>query len=274
MSVKPADRRYRRLIGILLGIALAVCYALVSQFINRAALPGVPFYQPPAGPYGNLILLALLGASLGAVNAWFDESIKSILIAAGAGAVLVAAAAFLTGSPDQNLLVGKLVVSVVVMLPVWGALMPFLGVHRWAVDRQMQARYDRAPIWRWAWAPVLLLLLAAGTGYFSLLRDYARVEIARTQALLQSGLAAGSPAALPEPLQHERVGDFLAHAAPVYTLEWSNRSVNRYSIARGLTQREWELAVVIARFENGWNLVCLYAQSDGEVGCRGFERLP
>ena len=61
-------------------------YALVSQLINRLALPGIPLYQPPLGPVGNIVLGLLAGAGLGLLCAWPASAAKGILLGGAAAA--------------------------------------------------------------------------------------------------------------------------------------------------------------------------------------------
>ena len=80
------EQRYRRAAGALIGIMFGFAYTLVSQLINRLALPGIPLYQPPLGPVGNILLGLLAGAGLGLLCAWPASGAKGILLGGAAAA--------------------------------------------------------------------------------------------------------------------------------------------------------------------------------------------
>ena len=54
-------------VRIILGVLLGLAYGLVSQLINRVALPGIPLHQPPLGAFGNIVASAAVGGLLGYV---------------------------------------------------------------------------------------------------------------------------------------------------------------------------------------------------------------
>src|SRR5512147_736131 len=65
---------YRRRVGLLLGIVIALMYGFVSQVINKLAMPAVPFSQHPIGLIGNLVIIVISGMAIGLVCAVPDRS--------------------------------------------------------------------------------------------------------------------------------------------------------------------------------------------------------
>jgi len=65
---------YRRWAGLILGALIGLAFGGVSQAVNLLFLPGIPLYQPPFGPDGNLLLALLTGALLGLICAWVERA--------------------------------------------------------------------------------------------------------------------------------------------------------------------------------------------------------
>ena len=266
------DIAYRRIVGLVLGASLGLIYGLVSQFINRIVLPDIPLYQPPFGPIGNVLIWLLIGALLGLVSAWPPETVQGALLGGITGAIMLTILTLLTGRMDSEILIGKIAAVFFLFLPFVGALTPLLGIHRLAVNRVVEAHIESSPWWVAGQWPIPLMFIVAIIGTTSLLPNYARIMLTRTNSLISAGLKASDAAALPPLLQGERVGLFLTNAQSPFTLQWEKKQINRFAIPRPMTDRPHEESAVIARFKNGWTLVCLYGNSDVEPVCKGFEQ--
>lgn len=274
-SSRPSTSRqlYRRLAGLFIGGLLGLAYGLVGQYVNHFYLPGLPLYQPPFGAAGNLLLAVGLGIFLGLLCAWSEASVPGTLLAAAVGALLMLWAAFIFDGVQLLFPVSSVVIVFAMLLPISGILVPLTALVRVAVNRQTD--YRTRPMYlpvRW-WLPLVLVLLAVGAGYLNRYSQPAQVVLRRMDAMLTAAGPAASPADLPEPLQAADVGNYLANAGQAYQLAWDDRDLQRYGIPRPLLP-EWEMAVVIARYDNGWNLVCLYPNPQLEPRCRGFTQLP
>ncbi len=87
--------------------------------------------------------------------------------------------------------------------------------------------------------------------------------------LLQDGLTAELADALSAALRTEDVGDFLGQAQGAYTLEWTQKNLNRFRIPR--PGRNFDShAVVLARFANGWQLACLFVAPTEPPECKSY----
>ena len=259
----------RRMLGLAVGIITGVAYGIVSQFINRVALPGIPFYQPPFGPWVNALLWGLGIGALGVVSAWPAGGISGTFLG-GAATALVLVGSNLWAIRSQGEVVGALVLtSFFLWLPLWGLTVPLVAALRWGTGKAHEAYREHLGWSKAIRAPLLLVLVTMCVGGFALLRADARSILVEMHALLQSGIASSGSDQLPAPLAAPEVGDFIAHSASPYTLEWSNRNLNRFRIPRpGL--RFDEHSVALAHFDDGWLLVCLYV-APGEVPtCKGF----
>jgi hypothetical protein len=270
LSLLTEGARYRRLFGLFLGAAIGLVYGLVSQTINYVVLPGISFYQPPLGPAGNIGLCVLGGAALGVVNAWLADAVVGTFVGSAAGALLIAASTMLAGEPSADIMPARTMMLVLIFLPIVAALVPLLAVHRWVVNKEARARTLSTPRWARVGLPLVLVIVAGVVGGSALYSSPARLMLSRTNELLQAGLAASDAASLPSPLQSDLVGGFLDHSQGAYTLAYDKDDINRFAIPRRMTDRPWEEAVVIARFESGWVLVCLFPKADAEPACKGF----
>ena len=87
--------------------------------------------------------------------------------------------------------------------------------------------------------------------------------------LLRAGLTAQRADALPALLRTEDVGDFLAQAQGSYTLEWTQKNLNRFRIPRPGRNFD-DHAVVLARFANGWQIACLFVAPTELPECKSY----
>ena len=259
----------RRVFGLALGALLGLVYGLTSQTINRIILPGIPLYQPPLGPAGNTLLIALLGALLGMVAAWPTGSIAGTFAASTVAAGLLTFVSFLSVRLTEKNTSGMIVAALFILLPLIGLMVPLLGLFRWVVNKEMEARREAASTWRHLRAPLALIAVFAVIGALSLFSPEARQELIAMDRLLRDGLAAQSADALPAALRTEDVGDFLGQAQGAYTLEWTQKNLNRFRIPR--PGRNFDShAVVLARFANGWQLACLFVAPAEPPECKSY----
>lgn len=256
---------YRRGAGVILGFTLGLVYGAVSQFINLFFLPDISFYQPPFGAWGNLALWIVFGSALGGVTAWSTETIAGVLW----GSAFCALVLFLGNLPNARMTAqnwsGVIVSLLFLSLPMFGLGVPLVGVLRWAANREMDWFIARESFWQRLKAPIILSVVIAWLGSFTLYAPESRAVIVKMNDLIQ----AADPARLPPVLQSEDVTDFGVRAVGHYTLEWKNTDLNRYAIPR-YSGKPGEEAAVIARFENGWTLVCIFPDTQVEPACKGF----
>ncbi len=265
------DTLYRRCVGLSLGASTGLVYGIVSQSINRFYLPHIPLFSPPLGIVGNILLWSLIGALLGLITVLPAETITGALYGAATGAFLVTILTLVTGRMDQGVWTGKILGVLFLFIPLAGAITPMTAIFRWIVNKLVVKHLENTPIWTRLPIPILLMVLVGAVGAFSRMPPYARIMVTHMNEMLQTGLSSPSETQLPRPLQHPRVGGFLSHATNHYSLEWQNININRFAIPRPMSSRPWEESVVIARFDNGWNLVCLYPESGAEPACKAYQ---
>ncbi len=265
-----SDTNHRRLFGVIFGTLLGLGYGIVSQSINHIILPGVPLYQPPFGPLGNVVVTTLVGALVGTICAWLPNDIGGVFAGAVTGALLLAVATLLTGRTDAEILPAKSLAVFFLLVPIIATLLPLMAIFRWVANREEVAHIHHLSAWFHIRAPLVIVIVFSAAGAFSLASQDARIMLPKTHNLIQEGLKVSQAADLPAPLQGNLVGDFQKNALGAYNLQWDNKEVNRFSIPRLMSQRPWEEAVVIARFESGWILVCLYPQTDRDPTCKGY----
>jgi hypothetical protein len=236
-------------------------YALVSQLINHLALPGIPLYQPPLGPAGNILLGMLAGAGLGLLCAWPASAAKGVLL----GGVTAAIAVFVFTLLHMGASSASTVVSLVLSAPMAWVSVLGMAVVRWLVDRQVEARQESAPMLRRLRLPLILTGVLALSAAFVLFSADARLELRRTNDVIRAGLAARDAASLPAPLQAPGVTKFPAGRSP-YTLEWTNVELDRFIELRPASNYDKQ-AAVIGRFRNGLMLVCIYTAPKAVPSC-------
>lgn len=264
------DHTYRRIMGVLLGAWLGLTYGLVSQTINRIAMPGIPVYQPPFGPGYNTALCLVVGLLLGLVSSWPVDSIWGTVLGSSASALAVVAVALLTADLNLEHGPGAVVAIAFLGVPIFGMLVPMTAILRWAANQQEQARADAAPMWKRLALPVALTAVVGAAGATLLYPHEARTVILRMNALIQAGLQAADASTLPGALQPDDVVGFIERAKGPYTLEWKRTDLNRYAIPIPVTRLYRQESGVIARFESGWVLVCIFVPDNDEPECKGF----
>ena len=261
---------YRRYVGLFLGASLGFVYGAVSQNINRVFLPDIPLHQAPFGWVGNTFLWTLIGALLGLVTAIPEETVIGALYGGATGATLLTLFTLSTSNIERDTWITTIISVLFLFVPIAGGITLIAAVQRWVVNKLVEAHLESEPVWKYLPLPILLLILVGAVGAFSLMPPYARIMVSRTESMIQNGLSAAQESQLPDSLQKERVGDFLSNATNRYSLEWQNQDINRFAIPRPASNRPWEESAIIARFNNGWTLVCIFAKSDAEPACKGF----
>ena len=270
--VEVAARERERLqTGVLLGALLGFAYGLVSQLINPIALPGIPLYQPPGGPVGNIALSTVMGAGLGAITCYPASAAAGILF--GGVASLAGILTYMLIRLGGLGFGGALISSVIFSVPMAWLTVPVLALLRWAAERQVDARRSGQPLLRQAGLPIALAVVMLVLGAFELLPAEGRGNLQRTNALIQQGLQATSVAALPEPLRGPNMTTFPPSQKAGYTLEWTKYDLDRFMELRPPSSFD-QHAAVIARFPGSYYLVCLYPTPKQAPNCASYDRMP
>ncbi len=264
---------YRRWFGLLFGALTGLIYGLVSQTLNRFILPGIPLYQPPLGMFGNLFLYTLVGAVLGLVDAWPEVSARGVIYSSLLTTLLACVTILFSGQTEAGGWGIKIAAVIGIFIPVIGFLAPFLVAFRWAISREENVfREKRAgfnmPVLQRILLPLALILFMVWVGTASLLNNTAKTALPRMHTLIQQGQAAVSASAqIPAPLQAKNVTMFTQRGQGSYTLQWDRDDTNRYAIPRPPGSNP---STVIAHFDNGYLLVCVFAGEDNPPECRDF----
>jgi hypothetical protein len=258
------NHRYRRSMGVLLGTLLGLTYGAVSQTVNLIVLPGYAFYQPPFGPWINIALFTLGGALLGLVSAWPADGILGTVIASGASAAVFVIAVLLSIRIDPNRAAGTVTAVVFFGSTVFGMLVPVIALLRWTAHKQEEAHADGVFILKRLPVPISLLALVGLIGYTALYPPETRIAIQRMEALIQAGRRAELPAVLQA---NPDIARQLAQAQDHYAFEPDKTALTRYGIPHPVTQRPGEEIAIVARFQDGGRLVCIFAPDNDEPGC-------
>jgi hypothetical protein len=272
------SRARRCLVGGALGAGLGLAYGLVSQWINVAVLHGVPLLQPPYGPLGNTVLSCAVGALLGLVTAWPASAFVGTLAGCGAGAVLIGVTVLLSGKASSQMMAAKAALTAFSLLPFAAILVIPIGLLRWAIGKLEELRRDRAPAWKRVLFTLLLLLVAGVAGALALYPERGQVAVARMNTIVEAALAAADRSALPaeyrgESVQAIDVPGYPERAKGGYTLHWEKSELGRFAIPRPL-ENELGQSAVVARFENGWEFVCLFITPRADPRCAEVIQIP
>lgn len=264
---------YRRLSGLIVGGLIGLGFALVAALINPILMPDIKFYIPPFGIFGNALLGLGAGMILGLLSAWTNPSVPGPIFAGMVGAALMLLSGFISGRTPLFLVPASVVTALFLLLPFSAMLLPLTALIRVAVNQFTDYR-DKSILLPRRWVMTVLLLAAAvGGGLLFRLSPEAQIMLRRAQSMIDAGLQVTNVEALPAPLIGPEMRDFIGSAGQSYQLEWQNKNLNLYAIPRPALP-EYEMAVVIAHFDNGWSLVCLYPNTELNPRCKGFDELP
>ncbi len=267
-----SDTAFRRWLGPIFGLVLGLIYGFTTQYANRFALPGLPLYQPPFGPALNTALSGIIGLVLGWVTGWPPTGAVGWIYGSIVAALFVSIGLLVSGSTPPELRMGKIATTLFMYIPLTGMVAPVLIFFRWTLDKLQLHRGQKVNFFARIWRSVAAVAMALGLGMISYLPPEGREALQRMDALLQVGLQTSSSEALPVPLQAPDVPDFLGISSPNYQLAWESRNLERFAIPRP-NRPDYEMSVVVARFDNGRMLACLYAGADLEAECRPYPPL-
>jgi hypothetical protein len=267
------DNAYRRIFGFIIGTAIGLVFALVSQSINYLSLPGLPLFVPPFGALNNTIAYTLLGALTGLLVAWPENGIFGVVFGSLVAALVVTITGFLSGTLDNEILFSKITVLILLFVPVMAIFVPIMILLRWIAARETTAHHEERSLgepWRATRLilPVGLVLIAGLLGFTQQYPDYGDSVTLRMNDLIQQSMKAQSAADLPVSLQPPYVNQFQAKANGAYTLQWDKDQGNRYALPR--YSGPVSPSIVIARFDNGYLLVCLFTSLDVPDTCKDF----
>lgn len=266
-----ARERARRRMGVILGALLGLAFGVVTQMINRVAVPGIPLYQPPVGPFGNILLSGVMGAALGALTCYPASAALGILL--GGLASLVGILVYMLLRLGSLGFGGALVSSVIFSVPMAWLTIPVLALLRWVSERQVDAGRSGDSLLVRARLPVAIILVMAFLGSFELMPAEARGNLRQTDDMLRTGLSSASAAALPEPLRGPYVTTFPPAQKTGYTLEWTRYDLDRFNELRPPSNFD-QHAAVIARFPGSYYLVCVYPTPRQQPNCASYDKLP
>lgn len=262
-----ARRRFRRVLGGLLGSGLGLFVALFSECVNPILVPSVAFYQPPFGIVINILLATLIGGLLGLITTWPTGSVNGVLLGGATAGLLLGVILFIAAKDESGLSLGGQASMGILLLPLFGLAVPVTLIFRLAVNRSEEARRDPPHTWQTVGLPALLLLTAALIGLMKTVPAAGRVELVATRQLINENIGS---AALPVSLHPPLVTSFTTRAQGPYELEWIDHDLNRFAIPRGSLENETEHAVVMAHFSNGYWLACLYENQQDVPACRDW----
>ena len=255
----------RRLTGVWMGFGIGLIYIGCASLVNQWSLPGIPLYQPGLG----MPWLALGGgavcALVGLVAAWAESSIIAILWGSLAGTLVFDSYALINSLPDKVPLSWIAGILFLILLPIAAMVSLAIGVFRWALNNHQAAWQDHRSIVLQAGIPLVLFLVSLGLGYTARYPQGGLQVVRRMNSLIQAAQAA-APGSLPVELASDSVFNFPAHTAGAYTLEWSKDPTNRYAIPRPANSGGRD-SIVIARFLDGYQLICLYPSPDAAPEC-------
>lgn len=260
----------RRVYGFIIGIVFGLPYAIISQFSNSWALPGVPLFDLPIGRATTAILTIIVLGIMGLIVTWDEESFFGLIGGTLFLVFLGSVQAFINSGSSQA--VTSFFLFLFTFLPRLIIYLPLAYLLRWAVNNldRTTPGYPRG-LKRPLKVIAILLIIAIIGGRFSLLAPEARQALQDGNELVIAGISArDSNSNLAKPLLD--VDGFSTHATGAYSLEWSD-DVDRLPVTRPMADFGTIESLIIFRFENGYQFGCAYTPPSREPKCINITRV-
>lgn len=248
-----------RIGGMLFGGWLALVYAFIADWINRAFMPGIPVAEPEGGVFVYLVTSILIGALIGLITCWPHNAWIGYGLGGVAGAVLVFLSPWQQAANSPEQAIATLFLTLYTFMPLMILLIPAAFLIRFSVSHFPMQRADLSNPRR-VIVPLSATLLAMVLGFFSLHPEEVRYGFYSTNTLITQGLRS-SPNTLPDQLQAVR--GFFPNANGRYTLSY-NQDMDTYMGPRPLTARLDSDFMIVVRFDNGFTFACVSAPGQKE----------
>lgn len=259
------ERLSRWIFGVAFGAWLGAVYALVSQAINWIYLPDIPLAPPSATPAGYIIEYIFLGALLGLICSIPENRYVGMLLGGGFSALWITILA-LRSVWGGEFFSAALILLLLTFMPLILLMVPIALIIRLGVDAQ-QVDPERPYLWARRYIiPAFLTLVVVILGVLALYPKDQRAAFVYVHEMIQQGQQSSSFATLPEPLQDVR--GFMENARGSYQLSWSDRVETFFGpvpVGPELSQ-----FLIIARFENGYGLACVFSGNRPKPNCANY----
>jgi hypothetical protein len=273
MTAGVASATYRRWAGVMAGAAIGLAYGLAAQLVNRLST-AAPLYQPPLGPLGNALLIAVFGGLIGLATAWPARALAGVMLGALAGMALLMLRSWVLPDTmavfEQMGLVGNLIFDLLALPFAFLIALPVSLVLRWVIADVCDQRLHAWLSWRRLRLPVMVLAVAVFLGTWASYPRQVRETMRAMDALVAAGLTAQSPSQVPASLQTGAGRGLLNAAIGDYQLEW-DAGVTRISggdEGMGAVSQPGSPVTIRARFENGYAISCRFTVPTGTPKCR------
>ncbi len=243
----------QRRLGLILGLALGLGFAVTSNFVNQWVMPEIPLRVPEPGLFAIILLTAAAFGFLGLLAAWTEESVPGILLCGVAGSLISSIWMLVSGSSNLS---GTFALLLLVFLPRIFFYLPLGWLVRWLLNKLIQRPYANVPPARKWISVVASFIVVALLGLFSLHPAETRTSLARMEIILRDGSQATTLEELPRSLQN--VNGFLVNAQGSYTYEiGSNPDV--LPVQRPIVEYGEVEPFIIVKFENGFRFGCVFS---------------
>ncbi len=234
----------------LIGGWLFGLYALVSQLINRIALPDVPLADPPGGMLLQVLIYMGIGALLGVISTLLESPLFGAALAGFFGAASIMLFNMVGALDSQNWLGGMAMVTMIAVLPMTLLLTPVSWGVRFAADALTPHASSGKVHPRWKRALVVSVAFIL-VGITALYPTYVREALQRTNNMVQNAISDGqiSPTM-------QKVWGFPEAAQGSYQIEWSD-DWQGYTGTYSASLDQLSAFLMRVKFDNGFIISCL-----------------
>jgi hypothetical protein len=248
-----------RLIGVLVGLGLALTYGSISATINLIVLNDVPMYFDVGKVGASILWMMLGGAVLGYVVGWPFSSLAGVALGAFSGTVLIFIMTF-SGALDRS---GAIPLGMIMafygFFPLTVIMFPVMILLRWGIS-SLRRSFEETNFPKRLRTIAILFILSALVGMTSMLTGEQRNLVRRMDRYVQTAQGRDSQ---PLPAMFEPIVSTIRSADPIYTLEWTD-NLDRFPIPVILEDAFMaaRMEIVFAHFDNGVSVACLFRVRD------------
>jgi hypothetical protein len=265
----------RRSMGAVLGAILGFSYSLVAQTINYFVVPDISLYSD-----GNIlfriIFSTMAGGFLGFVVNAFSNGAVGVLVGSlvGMAAIIVGGLSRATStSSEATALVAFTLLYT--FIPMTVLFMPLTALLRWATGYYSNEGVSTFSgiFSRWRYLRVVLGLVTVAVlfGSFVMIPDEGRTMLKNMDNYIHQAQISGVEKV---PTAFQSVAEVVKTASSKYTLEWTD-DLSKYPSSLGSEDAPAQVTslynLVIARFESGEKIICIFRLDGGLYICLAIE---
>jgi hypothetical protein len=231
---------------------------LVSELINRLALPSVPLAEPAGGLFLQIAIYAGIGMLLGLICTLPESTLMGAVLGGAVASASIMLFNLVGALDSQNWLGSMAMITLIAVLPITLLLTPISWVVRFSAEALTPQEYRGNVHPRWKRAVIASIAFAI-IGTMALYPGYVRDALNRTNTMVHNALAGGNISP-----NLENVWGFPEGAQGSYRIEWSD-NWQEYNGTYSASLDQLSAFLLRIKFDNGFVISCLASSTTQPV---------